>query len=394
MRKGETDKVVSIIRDNPEQINMLGYSKVHPFHIAATHNTLYVIELLKYVDINIRHTVNNSTALHFAVLSKHLNDKDKAEIIQLLIDNKADINAKNITDNTPLDYAFIIKSDEIVKLLTSQGAKIGFPIENNQNASNYQQQAERTPTKEETEDTPLTLAIKNKNDKEFYRLVEQNPEMLTAPGYKGWLPLNVAAGYGIKYVKALVEKGVEIHSLNGQGQIPVFDTIVSTYISQQEKIEICKYLIDHKADINLQDKYGLVPIHYAVAKESKEIIQLLLNKNAKIDSKDGEGFTSLHYAAQKSYKAIIEILLNNKADINAKNVQGLTPLDFAKYNGHREIVEYMLNHNKTTNSEMQTATSGNEVTIVIEMLPNIRVDDEDVNPLGEAHIDPNPCHTQ
>jgi cytohesin len=57
------------------------------------------------------------TALHYAAQKGH------KEIIELLIANSVNVNAKNLTDKTPLDWANTFNRTEIADLLRKHGAK-------------------------------------------------------------------------------------------------------------------------------------------------------------------------------------------------------------------------------------------------------------------------------
>jgi Ankyrin repeats (many copies)/Ankyrin repeat len=63
--------------------------------------------------------IDTNTPLHLAVDSGH------EDIVELLLANKADINAKNKLGETPLDLAVEGGQTNIAKVLLAHGAKIG-----------------------------------------------------------------------------------------------------------------------------------------------------------------------------------------------------------------------------------------------------------------------------
>ena len=65
------------------------------------------------VNVNVEDNFFNRTPLHHAAI------EDQKEIVELLIDNSADVNAKDVNGYTPLDWA----DDEIVALLRKHGGK-------------------------------------------------------------------------------------------------------------------------------------------------------------------------------------------------------------------------------------------------------------------------------
>ena len=87
------------------------------------------------VNVNIKEKHHGQTLLHFAVY--HIKNE---ELVKLLIENKADVNAKDNDDTTPLHYA---KSVTIAKLLINNGADINVkdksgynPLDKAQNRGN------------------------------------------------------------------------------------------------------------------------------------------------------------------------------------------------------------------------------------------------------------------
>ena len=72
-----------------------------------------------YIDVN-KKSNNNRTLLHIAA------QKGCTEACELLLDNDADVNAKDNDGRTPLDVAL---TDEIKQLLRDHGAKHGSELE-------------------------------------------------------------------------------------------------------------------------------------------------------------------------------------------------------------------------------------------------------------------------
>ena len=71
------------------------------------------------VNVDARDDVYEGTSLHFAAF------RGRKEVAELLINEGADVNAKNQADATPLDKAIEKKQDETVSLLRKHGGKTG-----------------------------------------------------------------------------------------------------------------------------------------------------------------------------------------------------------------------------------------------------------------------------
>ena len=83
------------------------------------------------------------------------------------------------------------------------------------------------------------------------------------------------------------------------------------------------------ADVNAQDKGGLIPLHNASSYGHLDIAALLIKYSTIVNATDKWGFTPLHEAAQKGRTQLCALLLAHGADPTLKNQEGQTPLDLA-----------------------------------------------------------------
>jgi hypothetical protein len=73
---------------------------------------------IRNINVNVKDDWNESTPLHFAALIGHV------EIARLLLQNGAEVNAKNIVGSTPLHWAAIQGHVDILHLLVENGADL------------------------------------------------------------------------------------------------------------------------------------------------------------------------------------------------------------------------------------------------------------------------------
>ena len=52
---------------------------------------------------------------------------------------------------------------------------------------------------------------------------------------------------------------------------------------------ICKLLVDHNADVNIQDKDGCTPLHRCTIGGKENLCRLLLEHNADVNIQDNAG---------------------------------------------------------------------------------------------------------
>lgn len=124
------------------------------------------------------------------------------------------------------------------------------------------------------------------------------------------------------------------------------------HISILEGDDKFEKLINDGADINLKDKEGDTPLHYAVKFKREKPFQMLLDKKAHVNAVDNYGTTPLSAAIQVKQYKMAEMLVEKGADFNIANSAGVTPLMFAA-NGAKypapEMVKFLLNKGAKVN---------------------------------------------
>ena len=91
-------------------------------------------------------------------------------------------------------------------------------------------------------------------------------------------------------------------------------------------------LLSAGVNTNTKTDYGFTPLYFAVGKKGDpEIIELLIKFGSAINVKNKNGITPLHYASWGTSEKII-LLLNAGADKKAKTNSGKTAFDLAKDN--------------------------------------------------------------
>ncbi|XP_073238297.1 poly [ADP-ribose] polymerase tankyrase-2-like [Porites lutea] len=88
-------------------------------------------------------------------------------------------------------------------------------------------------------------------------------------------------------------------------------------------------MLESGADVNAQDKGGLIPLHNASSYGHVDIASLLIKHNTDVNATDRWLFTPLHEASQKGRTQLCALLLAHGADPTMKNQEGQTALDLA-----------------------------------------------------------------
>jgi len=93
----------------------------------------------------------------------------------------------------------------------------------------------------------------------------------------------------------------------------------------------------------LDQAIGEDRLEQAVVQERKDMVELLIGAGANVNVRDRDGFTPLHWAAY-GFTQVAEVLLANGAKVNARDAWGRTPLGEARIEGHAGMVELLRKH--------------------------------------------------
>lgn len=185
---------------------------------------------------------------------------------------------------------------------------------------------------------------------------------------EGWTALHSAAFRGhLEMVEWLLANGAEVNATNLQGQTPLFWAAVGSVESTGEmpwmaaaretakdetgnedlsrhgnKSGTVKCLLARGADANASDECGKTPLHGAVHVNDPDVTRLLLDAGARVDAKDNEGWTALCVAAKHGFAGLVKLLLDRGADPHVKLVKTYTPFNYAVLEGHRDAAELLL----------------------------------------------------
>lgn len=229
--------------------------------------------------------INNNTPLHLACRAAH------KEIVELLILNGADVNAKNAYGRSPLHLAWRERgSARISQILIDNGADID--LKNNFG------------------ETPLSVAVAVGN-KDMLNVLIKNKVKVPTTGDKGKELLHRAASNGLEeFVELMIERGADILTKNNNGGTLLHSAAFGGLVKLMEK------LIKDGANVNELNRYGLSPLHRAASEGHKREIELLITNGANIDIESNEGKTPLHLAVDQGNEEIVRFFISKGARNN------------------------------------------------------------------------------
>ncbi|XP_077050837.1 ankyrin repeat domain-containing protein 34C [Siphateles boraxobius] len=117
----------------------------------------------------------------------------------------------------------------------------------------------------------------------------------------------------LRLTRLLLEGGAYINESNDRGETPLMVACMSKHSDQQSvsKAKLVKYLLDNKADPNIQDKAGRTALMHACShRAGQEVVSLLLTNGADPSLEDRHGSSALVYAVNADDKETLKVLLD------------------------------------------------------------------------------------
>ncbi|XP_002931656.2 ankyrin-3 [Xenopus tropicalis] len=337
-----------------------------PLHLAAENNHQNVVKILLQEEG--RQYKNRHNFIHMAAT------QGNNKLMQLLLKNKAPVDAVDEKSQTALLYAVSGGHLKTVKMLLEAGASIDSSIIDAAFATNNERifgllleyskglspdtmvsavfkavplnlygiinalidKGTNINATNDIQYTPLLLAAELGKTESAQALIEKGAQLdVRTPNMSTALHLAVQGG-DASITKLLIRKGININIAGPGDQTPLH---VAAFHNKQELADI---LIAAGANVNVVTKELFTPLHIASQRGNLHVAQSLLHHKANVNAKDKQSRTPLHLAAEGGAYELVQLLLNNKADPNSTEKDKKTPLHIAAAAGHIEIVNVML----------------------------------------------------
>jgi ankyrin repeat protein len=232
-----------------------------------------------------------------------------ANLLKLLLDKGADVNAKNKAGATALMWA--VGDRDKVRALLDRGADV-----NAQAASGR---------------TPLMIAVGSPGAAEVAKLLIDKGAN-AAYSHQGYTVLMAAAASGEReVVRLLLAKGADVKAKNRVGWTALHDAALAANRG------IAEDLLNHGADVNAWETLqGRTPLLWAATSGNADVVKLLLERGADATVRETfSGTTALICAAASDHgdSGLVSLLLDKRADPGAKDSLGDSALDWARLHG-------------------------------------------------------------
>lgn len=125
----------------------------------------------------------------------------------------------------------------------------------------------------------------------------------------------------VEITTLLLNHGASADALNKNWQTP----LMAAACFGDEKL--VKLLIDHKANVNIGNRFGMTALMYA---RSFAKVRMLIAAGASVNDKNITGETALYYSTQRADPDAVKALIEAGANVNAKNDKNMSALHLAR----------------------------------------------------------------
>ncbi|KAK1256983.1 hypothetical protein QJS04_geneDACA024236 [Acorus gramineus] len=234
------------------------------------------------------------------------------EIVQVLLEHGADVNAFGTDAATALTQASYNGHHDVLQLLLKRGARVS--------AMNW------------GPNNPLVHASKMGFTEVVRLLIEGDPDA----GKHLVESLTAASFYGhARIVELLLEQGADVNAR---------DLAQQTALEQASRVghcEVMRLLLNPKANVNTCTKDGQSALYYATSGGHHEATKLLLEHGVDINAKSPFKETALTVASGNGNMKLVRLLVSHGAAVK-ENAEVDIAFESALRHGHWEIARFLL----------------------------------------------------
>ena len=333
----------------------------------------FLVSVLEAIQKGDNSAINDATVdrkrtpLHIACIL------GKSDMVEVLLNNGANIEVKDNGDTTPLQYALISGSIETMKILLDKGADskivldidgvnltlldIAFMLGNEENIKFLLNRGEKITT--ERLSVLLAKVIKEEKKNVAKLLVKYGADVNTKDD-KGNTLLHIVTDK--ETVEELLAKGAHVNITNNAGETPskiIADKLLYDTEDTEDKWEILQLLLQEKADTKTKDWQGQTLLAKAIEGDNFKLAGLLIKHDADVNTTNDTGETPLKIVVDKliddtnnkedEFK-ILQLLLEKKANTEVKDKDNNTLLMKATKHNNFKLAELLIKYDAHVNA--------------------------------------------
>lgn len=269
------------------------------------------------------------------------------EMIQLLIEMGADLEADSPGGYTVLISAAAYGYTSIVKLLLKKGANIDAQTDEGKTALMCSAERGYTGIMELLLNRGANIDVPNEDNLTVrdYIIAHGKLEMLKLLVKKNLITQNELDANLTKAtienkstkMECFIKAGATIDEKNAE-HVMIFMQIVTAGDIALVKAHIEK----NKKIVEVENRHGETALMNAVSSNQYAMVKLLLMNGANVNKVFSDDKTLLMYASKEGYTGIVALLIQYGVNLNAINLRGMNALIYAAWAGHVSVVDFLL----------------------------------------------------
>ncbi|KAJ7336936.1 ankyrin repeat-containing domain protein [Mycena albidolilacea] len=287
-------------------------------------------------------------------------DAGHVTVVRLLLENGADVNTSGGLEDFALHTALANRHEKIARMLIKHGADVNL---------------------QGTRGAALTIAASNGMEDIVCLLLERGADVNTRGGRYGFALHAALANKHERIARLLIENGTDVNFLCEHG-----GSLTTALWYNMENI--VPMLLERGADVNARCGRYCLALHAALANRQEKIARLLIENGAGVNLQGGHYGPALTMASQYDMEHIVYMLLKRGAKVNAWGGRHDFALHTALHKGLDNIAQLLISNGANVNvfggslgSPLRIATWTNSANIVKLLLDN----GADVNALDEEY---------
>ncbi|KAF4523418.1 hypothetical protein B566_EDAN007890, partial [Ephemera danica] len=333
------EDVVKILVQHEASVNVQSQNGFTPLYMAAQENhdnvdgfTPLAVAMQQGHDKVVAVLLENDTRGKHNITPLHVAAKwGKTNMVSLLIEKGANIEAKTRDGLTPLHCAARSGHEQVVDMLLERGAPISSKTKNGLAPLHMASQGDhvdaarillyhKAPVDEVTVDylTALHVAAHCGHVRVAKLLLDRKADP-NARALNGFTPLHIACKKNrIKVANP------DVPTVRGETPLHL--------AARANQTDIIRILLRNGAQVDARARQ--TPLHIASRLGNVDIVMLLLQHGAAVDATTKDMYTALHIAAKEGQEEVASVLLENGASLTATTKKGFTPLHLAAKYGN------------------------------------------------------------
>ena len=265
-----------------------------------------------FADINAINK-NKQTALMLAC------EEGNVDAINVLLKNRADLDIANADGDTCLHV--VARGDyvkEIIHTLVNHGANVN--------------------TKNMFNETPLMKANKKGNINVTKELLNAGADHKIIDGYGNtWIHWAIDGGYRQELIRTMIDHGADVNAMNEHNETAIMTAC------RTGNVDALELLLSVGANVNAMNKHGETALMTACKNGHVDAIELLLSVGANPNIKNNDGQTWIHLTAiGNCSREVLQVVIAHGGDVNAATNDNITALMLASRTGNVDTINVLL----------------------------------------------------